>query len=260
MNRDDFEMLKDDIIYFDNSATTLKPKPVLEAVSDYYTKYTSNAHRGDYKTSAKVDSLYEGTRAKVKDFINANSLKEIVFTSGATHSLNMITSCFFKKMLKKGDEVILTKTEHASNILPWMELEKELGIKIKYAPLDDDLKLQTEDLIKTITNKTKVVSIAHITNTIGDIRDLKNIGRLLKDKKIYFVVDAAQSAGHRKIDVQSMNIDFLAFSAHKMLGPTGIGVLYGKEKLLEKMDPMMYGGGMNTYFESDGDLSLKVFL
>ena len=252
MNREDFDILSTDLIYFDNSATTFKPKSVIKAINDYYTLYTSNAHRGDYKNSLKVDNLYEGVRDKVKDYIGASSSKEIVFTSGTTKSLNMVVFGFAKYVLKPGDEVIITKTEHASNVLPWLELADEIGITIKYAPLDKDLKLQTDDLINSITSKTKIVSIAHVTNTIGDVRDLEKIGSYLKDKDIYFVVDAAQSAGHRKIDVNKMNIDFLAFSGHKMMGPTGIGVLYGKKELLEKMKPMEYGGGMNNFFESDG--------
>ena len=257
MNREDFPMLKQDIIYFDNSATTFKPKQVLEAITDYYTKYTSNAHRGDYKTSLKVDMLYEETREIVKDFINAKHSKEIIFTSGATNSLNTVAFGFAKYNLKPGDEILLTKTEHASNILPWIELSKQIDIKIKYIPLDKNLKLQTNTLKNAITKKTKLVSVAHVTNTVGDVRDLKEIGDVLKDKGIYFVVDAAQSAGHRKIDVQDMNIDFLAFSGHKMLGPTGIGVLYGKEELLEKTKPLNYGGGMNNFFESSGEVEYK---
>ena len=257
MNREDFPMLKQDIIYFDNSATTFKPKKVLEAITDYYTKYTSNAHRGDYKTSLKVDMLYEETREIVKDFINAKHSKEIVFTSGATNSLNTVAFGFAKYNLKPGDEILLTKTEHASNVLPWIELSKQIDIKIKYIPLDKNLKLQTNTLKNAITKKTKLVSVAHVTNTVGDVRDLKEIGDVLKDKGIYFVVDAAQSAGHRKIDVQDMNIDFLAFSGHKMLGPTGIGVLYGKEELLEKTKPLNYGGGMNNFFESSGEVEYK---
>ena len=257
MNREDFPMLKQDIIYFDNSATTFKPKQVLEAITDYYTKYTSNAHRGDYKTSLKVDMLYEETREIVKDFINAKHSKEIIFTSGATNSLNTVAFGFAKYNLKPGDEILLTKTEHASNVLPWIELSKQIDIKIKYIPLDKNLKLQTNTLKNAITKKTKLVSVAHITNTVGDVRDLKEIGDVLKDKGIYFVVDAAQSAGHRKIDVQDMNIDFLAFSGHKMLGPTGIGVLYGKEELLEKTKPLNYGGGMNNFFESSGEVEYK---
>ena len=257
MNREDFPMLENDIIYFDNSATTLKPRIVLEKINDYYTKYTSNAHRGDYKTSLKVDMLYEETRNLIKEFLNAKSEREIVFTSGATNSLNIVASCFFKYHLKKGDEVLITKTEHASHVLPWLELEKEIGIKVRYIPLDKNLKLQTKTLEENLTKKTKLVSLAHTTNTIGDIRDIKEIGKILKEKSIYFVVDAAQSAGHRKIDVRDMNIDFLAFSGHKMLGPTGIGVLYGKEELLEKTRPMNFGGGMNNFFESDGSVEYK---
>lgn len=257
MNREDFPMLREDLIYFDNSATTFKSISVLNAINEYYTKYTSNAHRGDYKTSLKVDSLYEGVRDKVKKYINADFSKEIVFTSGTTESLNMVVFGFAKHILKKGDEVIITKTEHASNVLPWLELADEIGIKIKYAKLDKDLKLNSDSILKEISPDTKMVSIAHITNTIGDIRDLESIGKILKEKNIYFIVDAAQSAGHRPIDVQKMNIDFLCFSGHKMLGPTGIGVLYGKEKLLDKTKPLKYGGGMNNFFESDGSREYK---
>ena len=257
MNREDFPMISSDLIYFDNSATTFKPKCVLNAITDYYTKYTSNAHRGDYKNSLKVDMLYEEARNLIKDFINASSSREIVFTSGTTHSLNMVASCFARYNLNKEDEILITKTEHASNVLPWIELSKDIGVKIKYIPLDKDLKLKPDALKKMITPKTKLVSLAHVTNTVGDVRNLKEIGQILKEKNIYFVVDAAQSAGHRKIDVKEMNIDFLGFSGHKMLGPTGIGVLYGKEKLLNKMHAMNFGGGMNNFFESDGETSYK---
>ncbi len=257
MNREDFPILKKDIIYFDNSATTLKPNDVIKAVNDYYTKYTANAHRGDYKNSLKVDMLYEETRELVKDFINASRKEEIVFTYGATDSLNMIANGFFKNILKKGDEILITKTEHASNVLPWLELEKEIGVKVKYAPLDKDLKLTLETLKKAITKKTKVVALAHVTNTIGDVRDIEEIGNYLGDD-IYFVVDAAQSAGHKKVDVQKSNIDFLAFSGHKMLGPTGVGVLYGKYNYLKKMKPTRVGGGMNASFESDGNVEYKL--
>ena len=257
MNRDDFEILKTDLIYFDNNATTLKPNQVVEKIKEYYTKYTANAHRGDYKNSLKVDMLYEETRELIKNFLNAKSSNEIVFTSGATDSLNLIVSSFGKKFLKKGDEVLITKLEHASLVLPWLELAKEIGIKIKYIPLDSDLKLTLDNLKKVVTNKTKVVAIAHVTNTIGDVRDILNIGKFLKEKNIYFIVDAAQSIGHKKIDVEKCHIDFLAFSGHKMLGPTGIGVLYGKQKLLEEMSPIKFGGGMNSYFDSSGNVKYQ---
>lgn len=256
MFREDFEILKNDLIYFDNNATSFKPKQVLKAIEDYYNKYTANAHRGDYKNSLKVDMIYEDTRNLIKNYINARQKEEIIFTSGATDSLNMIAS-FFKEILKSGDEVLITKTEHASNVLPWLKLEKEIGIKVKYIPLDKDLKLSVENLEDAITDRTKLVSIAHVTNTIGDVRDIKRIGKLLDSKNIYFVVDAAQSAGHRKIDVVESNIDFLAFSGHKMLGPTGIGVLYGKLEILKELSPVRVGGGMNSVFESSGYVEYK---
>ena len=257
MNRDDFLILKNNLIYFDSGATTLKPNPVIDEVVNYYTKYTANAHRGDYDNSKLVDVMYEGVRDKVKDFINCNSSKEVIFTKGATESLNMIVFGFMKNVLKKGDEVLLTKIEHASNILPWLELEKEIGIVIKYIPLNKDLGIDIDDVRNFITSRTKVISIAHITNTIGDIRPINEIGKLCRSDNIYFVVDGAQSVPHIKTDVVLDNIDFLAFSGHKMLGPTGIGVLYGRYDLLDKLIPLNYGGGMNNYFMGNGNLEYK---
>lgn len=257
MNRDDFKILKEDFIFFDNCATTLKPNIVVDETVKYYTEYTSNAHRGDYDNSIKVDTLYEETRTKVRKLINAKSDSEIVFTSGATESLNLVVFGFMKYNLKKGDEVFLTKAEHASNVLPWLELANEKGIKIKYIPLDKDHKLDYDELVKMISPKTKVISIAHVTNTIGDIRPVEKIGKLCKDNNIYFVVDGAQSIPHFKVDVLKNNIDFLAFSAHKMLGPTGVGVLYGKYDLLNETRPINFGGGMNNIFESTGEVEYK---
>ena len=257
MNRDDFKILKKDFIFFDNCATTLKPNIVVDETVKYYTEYTSNAHRGDYDNSIKVDTLYEETRTKVRKLINAESDSEIVFTSGATESLNLVVFGFMKYNLKKGDEVLLTKAEHASNVLPWLELANEKGIKIKYIPLDKDHKLDYDELVKMISPKTKVISIAHVTNTIGDIRPVEKIGKLCKENNIYFVVDGAQSVPHFKVDVLKNNIDFLAFSAHKMLGPTGVGVLYGKYDLLNETRPVNFGGGMNNIFESTGEVEYK---
>ena len=257
MNRDDFKILKEDFIFFDNCATTLKPNIVVDETVKYYTEYTSNAHRGDYDNSTKVDTLYEETRTKVRKLINAKSDSEIVFTSGATESLNLVVFGFMKYNLKKGDEVLLTKAEHASNVLPWLELANEKGIKIKYIPLDKDHKLDYDELVKMISPKTKVISIAHVTNTIGDIRPVEKIGKLCKENNIYFVVDGAQSIPHFKVDVLKNNIDFLAFSAHKMLGPTGVGVLYGKYDLLNETRPINFGGGMNNIFESTGEVEYK---
>ena len=257
MNRDDFKILEDDFIFFDNCATTLKPNIVVDETVKYYTEYTSNAHRGDYDNSIKVDTLYEETRTKVRKLINAQSDSEIVFTSGATESLNLVVFGFMKYNLKKGDEVLLTKAEHASNVLPWLELANEKGIKVKYIPLNKDHKLDYDELVKMIGPKTKVISIAHVTNTIGDIRPVEKIGKLCKENNIYFVVDGAQSVPHFKVDVLKNNIDFLAFSAHKMLGPTGVGVLYGKYDLLNETRPINFGGGMNNIFESTGEVEYK---
>lgn len=257
MNRNDFPMLKNNIIYFDNGATTFKPQKVIDTVTSYYTLYTSNAHRGDYDVSLIIDEMYEKVRNKVKDFINASKVSEIVFTSGTTQSLNMIVFGFMKNKLVSGDEVLLSKVEHASNILPWLEFAKETGIVIKYLPLKEDYSLNLDELDNMVTNKTKVISLAHVTNTIGDIRDVNKIGKYCQEHNIYFVVDGAQSLPHLKTDVQEMNCDFLAFSAHKMYGPTGVGVLYGKYELLDQMKPLVLGGGMNTSFSSTGEFELK---
>ena len=257
MHREDFDIFNSGIIYLDNAATTMKPKCVINAINDYYTKYTANAHRGDYDNSLKVDDEYEGVRDKVKNFINASSANEIVFTSGSTQSFNMVIFGFMSNYLKKDDEVILNKGEHASNLLPWLVLSKSIGFNIKYAKLDDNNNLTIDSIKDEITDKTKVISIAHISNTIGDIRDVESIGNICKEKNILFVLDATQSIGHIKIDVQKINVDFLGFSAHKMLGPTGVGVLYGKMELLEKLIPLEYGGGMNADFASTGEYSLK---
>jgi len=257
VNREDFEMLNNDIIYFDNGATTLKPKCVVKEIIDYYTKYTANSHRGDYDISAIVDEKYEGVRDKVKNFINAKRRDEIIYTKGTTESLNTIVFGFMNNYLQPGDEVLITKSEHASNILPWLELSKTKGIKVKFIPLNENHELTLYNTIKMINEKTKVISIAHVTNSIGDIRPLEDIGTICKAKDILLVVDAAQSIGHLKIDVQKYNISFLGFSAHKMLGPTGIGVLYGRYDLLDKIIPIEYGGGMNSFFESSGELEYK---
>lgn len=257
MNRDDFEFLNNNIIYFDNGATTLKPKVVMEAINKYYTEYTANAHRGDYKTSAIVDSLYEETREKVAKFINAKESSEIVFTSGTTNGINMIVNGFFRDYLKQDDEVLITLSEHASNIIPWFILQKEIGIKVKYIELNENHEVTLDNVRKAITDKTKVISLAYITNVIGDERPIKEISKLAHDNNILMLVDAAQGAPHKKIDVQEDDIDFMAFSGHKMYGPTGVGVLYAKFDLLDKIKPMNYGGGMNAIFTKDGYVELR---
>ena len=252
MNREDFMMLNQDIIYFDNGATTLKPKCLLESLSDYYNNYSANAHRGDYDISLKVDMMYEHTRDLVRDLIGASDSSEVVFTSGCTDALNKIIFGYFRDKLFSGDEVLLTRAEHASNVLPWFELKDELGLNIKYISLNDDYEVTLESVKESITDKTKVISIAHISNVVGDVRPIKEIINYAHSKGILVVVDGAQGVPHMSINVNDMDIDFLAFSAHKMCGPTGVGVLYGKKELLNNIRPLIYGGGMNASFDDDG--------
>ncbi len=252
MNRDDFNILKSGIIYFDNGATTLKPKILGEAISDYYDNYSSNAHRGDYALSIKASGKYEETRYLVKDLINAKKVSEIAFTSGATDSINKIVFGYFANILNEGDEVLLTMSEHASNLLPWFELKDRLKLKIKYIELDENHEVLLENVKKAITDKTRVISLAHISNVVGDVRPIKDICKLAHEKGILVLVDGAQSVPHLKVDVQDLDVDFLVFSAHKMCGPTGVGILYGKENLLNNIKPIIFGGGMNADFNMDG--------
>lgn len=246
----DFPMLNKSLIYLDNCATTLKPTSVINAVSDYYENYSANAHRGDYDISRIVDDKLLDARQKTANFINAKSSKEIIFTSGATESLNMVIKGFFKDYLKSKDEVLTTKAEHASLVLPWFNVAKKNGAIINYIDLNDDLTLDIENVKKAITKRTKVIALAHVTNVIGDVRPIKEICKYAHKLGILVLVDGAQSVPHEKIDVQDMDVDFLTFSAHKMLGPTGVGVLYGKEKYLSQIKPIIEGGGMNAFFDS----------
>lgn len=257
MHREDFPFLFNNITYLDNGATTLKPLVVVKKIEEYYTEYTSNAHRGDYKTSLKVDTEYELARNKVQEFINAKSRKEVVFTSGATESLNYIATGFFSNILEPGDEILITKSEHASNVLPWFRLARELNLEVNYIPLDNNYYVTNENVLKSITPKTKVIALAQVTNVIGDLRPIKEIARIAHERGIFLVVDGAQSVPHMKIDVQDLDCDFLAFSAHKLCGPTGVGVLYGKEELLQEMEPVNLGGGMNESFDDVNDVYLK---
>ncbi len=252
MNREDFLMLNNNIIYFDSGATSLKPYILSEAISDYYNNYSANSHRGDYDISLKVDTMFENTRELVRKFINAKDSKQIVFTNNTTDSLNKIILGYFKNYLKENDEVLITKSEHASNVLPWFELSEQIGIKINYIPLDSNFKVTLDNVKKSVTPNTKVISIAHITNVIGDVRPIKEIIEYAHKNGIKVIIDGAQSAPHTNIDVTRLDMDFLAFSAHKMCGPTGVGVLYVKEEYLDKIKPIIVGGGMNASFEYNG--------
>lgn len=257
MNREDFPLLKEEIIYFDNGATSLKPKCVIDKMVDYYTNYPANAHRGDYDLAYKVDKEYEEVRELVRKFIGAESLEEIVFTSGATASLNMIVNGFFAPLLEENDEVLITTSEHASLVLPWFELANKTGIKVNYIPLDDNYYLTLDNLKKTINPQTKVIAISGITNVIGDKRPIKEICKFAHENNIFVMVDAAQMVPHMPVDVKDLDVDFLAFSAHKMCGPTGVGVLYGKKELLEHLRPAIVGGGMNESFDTPTEISYK---
>ena len=246
--RDDFPILKrkiknNDLIFFDNGATTQKPIQVIDAISDYYKNYNSNIHRSVYILGDESEKIYEESKHLVKEFINANSHEEIIYTSGTTESMNFIAR-IIEQDVEDGDEIILTYMEHHANLVPWQQLAIRKNLTLRFLDLDELGRININQLKELINNKTKIVSICHASNVLGNINPVYEIGSLLKDKDIYFVVDAAQSVPHMKIDVDKMNCDFLAFSAHKMCGPTGIGVLYGKKNLLEKFDPVEFGGGM----------------
>ena len=253
----DFPILNTGIIYLDNAATTLKPVSIVDEISNYYINYPANAHRGDYDISRMVDEKIDTVREKVRKLINANKKEEIVFTSGTTESLNMVIKGFFKEYLKSGDEVLTTKAEHAALILPWFDIVKKNGAQIKYIDLNNDLSLSLDAVKKAITKKTKVISLSHITNVIGDIRPIKEIIEYAHKLGILVLIDGAQSVPHEVVDVKKLDIDFLTFSAHKMLGPTGVGVLYAKEVYLNKIKPLMEGGGMNASFDSLGNVEYK---
>ena len=261
--RKDFPMLNGKtmhghpLIYLDNGATTLKPQVVIDSVCDYLSHYSGNAHRGDYDLSHEVDEQYENVRDIVKNFINAKDSKEIVFTSGSTDSLNMIAYGYGKTHLKVGDEILLTVAEHASNTLPWFDVAKEVGAVVNYIDLDEKGCLTLENVKKAITDQTKIIAIAEVTNVLGFHIAMHDICAYAHNKGIIVVADGAQSVPHQKTDVTYTDVDFLAFSGHKMCGPTGVGVLYGKYDLLCEMKPTRLGGGSNSRYNSCGDVTLK---
>ena len=230
------------LVYLDNAATTQKPKVVLEAVNRYYQEDNANVHRGVHTLAERATASYEGARETVRRFINASSTKEVLFTRGTTTGLNWIGR-FAEEILEEGDEVLISIMEHHSNILPWQEACRKTGAKLVYVYLKDG-GLDLEDFRKKLTNRTKFVSIAHASNVLGVINPVKEIAQLAHEKGAIVVVDGAQSVPHMKIDVQTLDADFFVFSGHKMAGPTGIGVLYGKEQYLNQMSPVEFGGEM----------------
>ena len=252
------KMQKHDLVFFDNASTTFKPQCVIDAMNYYNEHETSNSGRGDYDTMYHVDQAVLETRKAVAKFINSE-VDEIIFTSGATASLNLAAFGYFEKHLKKDDEILITVAEHASNVLPWFKLQEKLGCKVRYIELTKEGRLTLENVEKAINKNTKVISVANVTNVLGYYTDLKPICALSHKHDILVVCDGAQSVPHMKVDVKDLDVDFLAFSGHKMLGPTGIGVLYGRKELLQETEPMILGGGMNESFDVDGSYVLHPF-
>ncbi|MGG1559100.1 cysteine desulfurase [Geobacillus thermoleovorans] len=237
------------LVYFDSAATSQKPLPVIEALDRYYREYNSNVHRGVHTLGTKATDAYEGAREKVRRFLNAQSAQEIIFTRGTTAALNLVAASYGRANVKEGDEIVITYMEHHSNLIPWQQLAKQTGAKLKYIPLQEDGTINLRDVEATITKAAKIVAIAHVSNVLGTINPVREIARLAHERGAVVVVDAAQSAPHMKVDVQELDCDFLALSGHKMCGPTGIGVLYGKKKWLEQMEPVEFGGEMIDFVE-----------
>jgi len=247
--REDFPILKSkinnhDLVYFDNAATTQKPQSVIDSISNYYEKYNSNIHRGVHSLAEKATNEFEKTRTKIKKFINAKSNTEIVFTRGTTEGINLISSSLGKYKFSEGDEIIISEMEHHSNIVPWQMIAKEKNLKLNTINVTDEGKIDLNDFKNIISSKTKLVSLVHISNTLGTVNPIKEIVEICNTNNIISVIDGAQASAHSVIDVQNINCDFYVLSAHKMYGPTGVGVVYGKEKLLEEMPPYMGGGEM----------------
>ena len=256
--RQDFAMFRNNpkmqghpLVFLDNASTTFKPDAVVNEINKYLQEETSNSHRGDYDLCFKVDTKIQETRKHIAEFINADE-NEVVFTSGDTMGLNIIAMGYGFKYLKEGDEVLISQEEHASNVLPWFKLKELKGINVKFIPLTKEGRITLDNVKKVVTPKTRIISVAHMSNVLGYKVDIKELTEYAHKNNILVVVDGAQSVPHLKTDVKDLDIDFLTFSAHKMCGPTGIGALYGKKELLESMDTPLLGGGMNVTFNLDG--------
>jgi cysteine desulfurase / selenocysteine lyase len=243
------------LVYLDNAATTFKPKVVLQAIAKYHNEITANPNRGDYDLSAWASDAYDSARKTMAKFMNCDP-NEVIFTSGASQSLNIVAYALAEN-LKKGDEILLTEAEHGSNVLPWYKVAEDKGLVIKFIPLTKEGKITVKELKSVITKRTKVMSIAHVTNVLGHVLDIKALTKEAHKHGIIVAVDGAQSVPRIKTDVKDWDIDFLSYSGHKLCAPTGTGVLYGKYKLLDKLKPLMMGGGMNTRFDTCGDYMLQ---
>ena len=246
--KEDFPILKNrDIAYLDSGATTQKPIQVIKTLEEFYEKYNANPHRGAYTLSIEATKIYEDTRTKIAKFINAKHREEIIFSKNATESLNLIAYSYGMDNLKKDDEVVISIMEHHSNLVPWQKVTKATGSKLNYMYIDDNFELSDEEIESKITDKTKIVGITQISNVLGTINNVKKIIKYAHKRGAIVIVDASQSILHMKIDVQDLDADFLVFSGHKMLAPLGIGVLYGKREILNKMEPFLMGGDMIEY-------------
>ena len=246
--KDDFPILKNrDIAYLDSGATTQKPKQVIEAIDKYYENYNANPHRGAYSLSIEATEAYEDTRTKISKFINSKAREEIIFSKNASESLNLIAYSYGLENLKPGDEICISIMEHHSNLVPWQKVAKKTGAKLVYMYINEKFEISEEEWKTKINDKTKIVGITHVSNVLGTINDVENIVKYAHKKGAVTIVDASQSIPHMKIDVQKLDTDFLVFSGHKMLAPLGIGVLYGKKEILNKMMPFLMGGDMIEY-------------
>ena len=251
--KDDFPILRNrDISYLDSGATTQKPQCVIDAVENYYKMYNANPHRGAYSLSIEATEVYENTRAKIAKFINAENPEQIIFSKNATESLNLLAYSYGLDNLQSEDEVVLSIMEHHSNLVPWQYVTKKTGSTLKYMYINNEYELTREEIEEKITDKTKVVGITHVSNVLGTINNVKEIIKYAHSKGAIVIVDASQSIPHMRIDVQDLDADFLVFSAHKMLAPLGLGVLYGKKSILDAMRPFIMGGDMIEYvYEQD---------
>ena len=244
----DFPILENkNITYLDSGATTQKPIQVIDAIQEFYKKYNANPHRGAYSLSIEATEIYENTRTKIAKFINAKHREEIIFSKNATESLNLIAYSYGMENLKQNDKIVLSIMEHHSNLVPWQKVSKVTGSKLEYMYINDNFEISDEEIESKITENTKVVGITYVSNVLGTINNIKKIIKYAHKKGSIVVVDASQSIPHMKIDVQDLDCDFLVFSGHKMLAPLGIGVLYGKKELLNKMSPFLMGGDMIEY-------------
>jgi cysteine desulfurase/selenocysteine lyase len=237
------------LVYLDSAATSQKPIQVIEALDKYYREYNSNVHRGVHTLGTKATDAYEGAREKVRKFINASSIEEVIFTRGTTTAINTVAASYGRTNLKAGDEIVISYMEHHSNIIPWQQVAKATGATLKYIPLEEDGTISIERAKETITSNTKIVALMYVSNVLGSINPVKEIAAIAHQNGAVMLVDGAQSTPHMKVDVRDLDCDFYAFSGHKMCAPTGIGVLYGKKELLENMEPIEFGGEMIDFVD-----------